>query len=372
MPSGEGFIQLVPLSHKSRRFTLSTGLKMFLVAPTKGLSKSLWGVTWCKVAEQLGMPLTSIPHGGPILQAPLENGSMSGFPIKGCAFAMWIREILGASPDKLGHGLTNHSAKCTTLSWMSKLNCSELSRCILGHHVPKCSTAVLTYSRDEQSGPLRELVSAYADIRSGRFVPDATRSGMLCSPDPPVPVDAEADKWYEPARDRLSPQDIEGLLQEAQDAALGERPVAPQSPALESQEPESFSVVGQSEDAPPEGSEMSSSSSSSSSSNSSDSEGVDNALEECAEDSPELVTSEPLCNTYQHVRTNTLHLLPKGSSQGRFVCGRPLQSADHQPFTARVMVESWWCRQCRSGKPIRDSGALNTALDSALKRVRTA
>ena len=166
MPSGEGFIQLVSLSHKSRRFTLSTGLKMFLVAPTKGLSRSLWGVTWCKVAEQLGMPLTSIPHGGPVLQAPLENGSMSGFPIKGCAFAMWIREILATSPDKLGHGLTGHSAKCTALSWMSKLNCSELSRCILGHHVPKCSTAVLTYSRDEQSGPLRELVSAYADIRS--------------------------------------------------------------------------------------------------------------------------------------------------------------------------------------------------------------
>ena len=45
LPSGEGFIQMVSLSHKSRRFTLATGLRMFLVAPTKGLSKSLWGVT---------------------------------------------------------------------------------------------------------------------------------------------------------------------------------------------------------------------------------------------------------------------------------------------------------------------------------------
>ena len=74
--------------------------------------------------------VTSIPSGGPVLQAPLENGAMSGFPIKGCAFSKWVREIFATSPDSLGLGITGHSAKCTTLSWMSKLNCSELSRCI--------------------------------------------------------------------------------------------------------------------------------------------------------------------------------------------------------------------------------------------------
>ena len=168
------------------------------------------------------------------MQAPLENGALSGFPIKGCAFSKWVREILASSLDGLGRGLTGHSAKCTALSWMSKLNRSELSRCILGHHVPKGSTAVLTHSRDEQSGPLRELASAYADIRAGRFVPDSTRSGMLCAPAVSAkPVEAAADRWCEAARDDISQQDIEDLLRTAQ-GSVCEKPVEPaQSPTVQ-------------------------------------------------------------------------------------------------------------------------------------------
>ena len=319
------------------------------------------------------MPLTSIPSGGPVLQAPLENGAMSGFPIKGCAFSKWVREIFATSPDSLGLGITGHSAKCTTLSWMSKLNCSELSRCILGHHVPKCSSAVLTYSRDEQSGPLRELASAYADIRSGRFVPDATRSGMLCDPvPPPEPVAASAVEWYAAVRENISERDIDDLLQDAQVSVCEGAVEPPRSPTAGSQALESFSVVGDENEALQSEPESSSDSSSSSSSDSSDSIGLDEALEECAESSlQEPDVPDPLCTTYQHVRTNTLHLLPNGSSSGRFVCGRPLNSSDHKSFASKIMVDAWWCRQCKNGRPIRDCGALNAVLDSAVKRIRT-
>ena len=128
-----------------------------------------------------------------------------------------------------------------------------------------------------------------------------------------------ADRWYEAAREDISQQDIEDLLHTAQ-GSVCEEPVEPtQSPTADSQAPESFSVVGGAEEALPSDLESSSDSSSSSSSDSTDSEGIDDALEDCQESLPQVPEdADDLCSTYQHVRTNTLHLLPKGQ-----VCVRP-------------------------------------------------
>ena len=49
------------------------------------------------------------------------------------------------------------------------------SRQILGYHVVAGSAAALHYSSDEQSGPLSKLALVYDDIRTGSFLPDATR-----------------------------------------------------------------------------------------------------------------------------------------------------------------------------------------------------
>ena len=78
-----------------------------------------------------------------------------------------------------GDGVKGHSAKVTSLTWLAKVDISEISHCILGHHVPKGSAAVTAYSRDEQAGPLRELMQVYKDIRAKLFLPDAIRSGMI-------------------------------------------------------------------------------------------------------------------------------------------------------------------------------------------------
>ena len=178
--SDEGFLECVSLSHKSRRYTQATGLCLYLVAPIKGVGGACWGRTWCRVAQQLGIELSSMPDGSALLQSPLASGVLSGRAICATKLMSWLRAILqgsGLSPEHF----TGHSAKTTTLSWMAKANVSEATRCVLGHHTPKGTTAVITYSRDEQSGPLRELAVVYRDIRNGRFRPDASRSGMFMS-----------------------------------------------------------------------------------------------------------------------------------------------------------------------------------------------
>ena len=50
---------------------------------------------------------------------------------------------------------------------------------ILGHHSMKNKKSLESYSRDLQSGPLREYESCIASIRSGAFLPDQSRSGYF-------------------------------------------------------------------------------------------------------------------------------------------------------------------------------------------------
>ena len=52
------------------------------------------------------------------------------------------------------------------------------TRTILGHHSLGGRKSVATYSRDLQSGPLKELVSLLESIREGHFQLDLTRSGF--------------------------------------------------------------------------------------------------------------------------------------------------------------------------------------------------
>ena len=52
-----GFIELHSASHKMRRKGDSLGLALPLVAPIRGLTKSLWGLQFIQVAKDVGLPL---------------------------------------------------------------------------------------------------------------------------------------------------------------------------------------------------------------------------------------------------------------------------------------------------------------------------
>jgi hypothetical protein len=70
-----------------------------------------------------------------------------------------------------------HSCKATLLSMMSKWGGSSDDHHILGDHIKDKSFH--HYSRDSLAGPLRRLSDMLADVRSGRFLPDCSRSGRF-------------------------------------------------------------------------------------------------------------------------------------------------------------------------------------------------
>ena len=57
----------------------------------------------------------------------------------------------------------------------------------LGYHAKSDEKSLESYSRDSMAGPLRVLVEVVADVRCGRFDPDATRSGQIVAT-PPAPA----------------------------------------------------------------------------------------------------------------------------------------------------------------------------------------
>ena len=101
--------------------------------------------------------------------------------MRGDLVASWIRTILQAADPSMGSDLAGHSAKATCLSWCAKANLGMDTRAILGHHSLGSRKSAATYSRDLQSGPLKELVSLLECIREGHFKPDLTRSGFWTS-----------------------------------------------------------------------------------------------------------------------------------------------------------------------------------------------
>ena len=124
---------------------------------------------------------------------------------------------------------------------------------------------------------------------------------------------------------------------------------------------------GQGTEAPAIHGESETSSSSESSSSSSAEEKVQASGERASELGHQIFND---CLLYRHRTTRTVHLLPAGSSTGKFVCGRDFNDSVFRPVCGSVHIASFECKQCYKGRPIRDLGALNHALELASKRLR--
>jgi hypothetical protein len=70
-----------------------------------------------------------------------------------------------------------HSLKACLLSWAAKAGLSPSDRKLLGNHISKADTSMVSYSRDALAGPLRALWRLLSAVMEGRFFPDKTRSG---------------------------------------------------------------------------------------------------------------------------------------------------------------------------------------------------
>ena len=76
---------------------------------------------------------------------------------------------------------TIHCLKSTALSWAGKAGLNAETREVLGHHsTGKHSHEI--YNRDLLAEPIIQLELVLQRIRTGAFLPDASRSGMLVQP----------------------------------------------------------------------------------------------------------------------------------------------------------------------------------------------
>ena len=379
---GEGFLECVSTSHKCAAVGNPLGLELSLVAPERGVGAGRWAKAWVDTWGGSGHPVPTGPSSLPLLQSPMLKGSWSGRKISSDKFIAWISAILRAEGSGMGDDLTGHSCKHTALSWAGKANLHKDTCAILGHHSLKDRRSVVTYSRDIQAGPLRELSQMYSDIRGGRFLPDMTRSGLFpketaCSDSlGNVFADAAERDWYRPvnspppvASPDVAPsepaeeQHPVDALAEHQFSAAVDQLLDDAERAAWDQHAADYHVSE--EECLPASSGESSSDDSASSSSSSD---IDEALTN-SHSAPRVGQKyHDRCPVYQQKSTKTLHLKPAGSSDIRFICGREI-TANHKPFTSAVQASHWRCKQCWKGKPIRDLGSLVHCLDERLKKL---
>ena len=170
---------------------------------------------------------------------PASDGKPSREPISPGAASAWLRELLlskGFAPEQV-RMIGTHSLKCTLLAWCARWGVDVQSRLVLGYHVAPGLSSLFHYSRDSQAAPLRALLRVVEDVKSGKFCPDATRSGLFPGKpqgagEPPEvrgdPVDGAPRGGDSPSGSSTSSSSDGGsqdeLLAQGAGAAVGRRP----------------------------------------------------------------------------------------------------------------------------------------------------
>jgi hypothetical protein len=368
--STHGYGEFNSLSHKSRSRGNAVGMRMPIVFPATGLGTGLWLTTLLAVSVEMGHPLDKLEAGSALMRTPNLDGSLSTRPLRHDRFVEWASRILTRCGCEDSSTITGHSAKSTLLSWMSKFGGSYDERTLLGHHALPGRQSLATYSRDLQASPLRSLETMLDAVRSLRFNPDNTRSGMIELRDPEADDEPASAVAFSVARS--NPSEVMSAGTEVNwYRAVDELEVEEQADEANAQEhPPTSPVPSNPEDY--DGAEQNDSSGSGSGSSSSDdssSESLDERLQFCSSTYPRTSVESEGCTVFQHPKTKTMHLYPIGSTSDKFVCGRAMTSA-HKSMISVVSATSWLCKQCKIGKPLKDLGSLNVAIDRALKKRR--
>ena len=190
-----GFLELSMRTHKTATSLQRRRRILPVVAPIFSLSGCRCHKAWLDARQALKLPVEGdmrVPllpffdvHG-----TPTERGLTTS---EGGAL---LRNLLQTNlPGVEVPHYTAHSLKVTCLAWLAKFGTSLAMRRILGYHVAPGASVAETYARDSLAAPLRELVRVLEAVKSGRFRPDDTRSGMLNECASPRPAEAETDSW---------------------------------------------------------------------------------------------------------------------------------------------------------------------------------
>lgn len=173
----ESFIELSTVHHKTARLDAQRRRLLPIVIPGFGIASKPFGEIFCSVRASAGLPMEIFDE--PFLPAPSPTGKWTKEPLDSSEITRWLRYLL---PRPSGEKpLSSHSLKVTPLSWFSKFGGPREVKRVLGHHSDAATGSDAVYGRDVQSPALREFSVMLSAVRSQKFDPDSTRSGMFLS-----------------------------------------------------------------------------------------------------------------------------------------------------------------------------------------------
>eukprot|EP00435_Cladocopium_sp_Y103_P011314 s1805_g2.t4 len=346
-----GFLEAHSASHKMRATGNRLGAHLPLIAPIKGVGQRAWGHDFIAVSQLTGLDLREWVSGRPFLPAPSPIGNWTDRAVTSSEVQKWMHGVLAACTDFSSVGFTPHGCKATTLLMLSRYGASPDDRLILGHHQINRG-ALEVYARDLQSAPLRVLEQMFADIRSGRFAPDVTRSGMF-TPDMNPPT------LSMPVGIDVSPAPTTPLDDTFDNASLPS--MGPSSDRGQVSNSAAQPVTGTlTEDIESESSGS----------------GFDTDESDTEEIIKDLATTErppghwhPGCTLYQHRCSKLVHALSLFGHRQAFVCGRSL-SKEYILFETKFFVDAMKCQQCDKGQTPTEASENASALGAVVKRAR--
>lgn len=171
---GVGVITCLTKRHKTAVGQEKRTTLLPMTSLTVGLHVAPWGLAWMEARALSGLG----DHSSPMLPAVGPGGTWQQRATTTSEASAWLRDLLiqCGVPKDAAIRKSTHSLKATLLSWLCLWGMPLEVRRIVGHHMDPGSKSALTYSRDAMSGPLAEIAKMIADIKSGTFSPDDSRS----------------------------------------------------------------------------------------------------------------------------------------------------------------------------------------------------
>ena len=173
-----GFVEAGFLKHKTS-YRNRSRLRLPVVADAFGLAGVSWAKVWLDARRAAGLNAERDGFLMPTVYGNLPRMKFGNKRATTAEISSLIKEVLAAAGAGWDLDRTSsHSLKPTLLSWCAKFGLPLPIRRKLGGHAKARDKAVLAYSRDELSEPMRELQRVLKAISDGVFDPDATRSGL--------------------------------------------------------------------------------------------------------------------------------------------------------------------------------------------------
>ena len=324
---GSGYLECETTVTKTSTTAKKKTTMLPVAVPLQLLETQDFAKEFLSLREKAGLPaFGELDDDGrplPALPSVDRHGEFTTRPLTTAEAGKWTRELLTHSPHAPGdpvEGISSHSFKTTTLSWVSKHgSCSPYERKILGYHADSSEDSMHCYSRDVIAEPLRKYSLVIQDVSFGIFEPDSTRSGYFpkargTGPKEDASLEGSEQEWSK----IISGNESGVWVEEACEEGEGELEPSHSMPSLKKLKTNPQTNPAVEEDSEPD---------SESNSSSSDSDEEDILLKDLVPfgNQPRIRSGSKSLGTlrFVHARLKTVHAGHELDSL-KLACGRPL------------------------------------------------